>query len=118
MLSAAIASARRQPLTPETGFHGGAEGVVSSHIVNRSRPARFRTNGREVVFPREGDLWIAPLSGGNTDVFVIPAEGAPPDRLTYHPAAARTGRLSPVSHRIAAGSPTIDSRSTRAPASP
>jgi hypothetical protein len=75
------------------------------------------TNGREIVFTSEGDLWIAPITGGiarrvtaddgeerfahfsadggriafsgqyggNLDVFVIPAEGGVPKRLTYHP---------------------------------
>ncbi len=84
------------------------------------------TNGREVVFSSEGDLWVAPLSGGiarrltadegeeslahfspdgariafsgqhggNTDVFVIPAEGGPPNRLTYHPALVDGGGVT------------------------
>ncbi|WP_194851179.1 S41 family peptidase [Nonlabens antarcticus] len=61
----------------KSSISGGDAQRLTSDIGYESVP-HFSPDGKHIAFTGEYD--------GNTDVFVIPAQGGTPQRLTYHPA--------------------------------
>ena len=74
---------------------GGAAARLTSGTGTETDPA-FSPDGTRIAFTGEYD--------GNVDVFVIPAAGGVPKRLTWHPAADRVLGWTPDGKRILFGS--------------
>ena len=74
---------------------GGAAARLTSGAGTETDPA-FSPDGTRIAFTGEYD--------GNVDVFVIPAAGGVPKRLTWHPAADRVLGWTPDGKRILFGS--------------
>jgi tricorn protease len=70
---------------------GGAAQRLTAGNGMASRPL-FSPDGSEIAFTGTYD--------GNTDVYVIPASGGTPRRLTYHPSADRVVGWSPDGKKI------------------
>jgi tricorn protease len=78
-------------------FREGGDGVrLTSGIGIESDPA-FSPDGKLIAFTGEYD--------GNVDVFVVPASGGIPKRLTWHPAPDRVLGWTPDGRRIIFSSP-------------
>src|ERR1022692_1027672 len=89
-----------------------AIGATADEPLLLQKPTVSKTH---IVFAYAGDLWSVPRDGGdavrftgeydgNVDVFVIPASGGVPKRLTWHPAADRVLGWTPDGKRIIFGS--------------
>src|SRR6266481_7093409 len=74
---------------------GGAAVRLTSGAGVETDPA-FSPDGTRIAFTGEYD--------GNVDVFVVPASGGVPKRLTWHPAADRVLGWTPDGKRIIFGS--------------
>src|ERR1043166_9381640 len=75
---------------------GGDAVRVTSGAGSETDPA-FSPDGSRIAFTGEYD--------GNVDVFVMPASGGVPKRLTWHPAPDRVLGWTPDGKRILFGSP-------------
>ena len=62
------------------GLDGGDARRLTSALGTETSP-RFSPDGKWIAFTGQYD--------GNTDVYVIPAEGGSPKRLTWHPGPER-----------------------------
>ncbi|MCG6190822.1 S41 family peptidase [Maribellus maritimus] len=79
----------RQPTISENSIVFVYANDIWKAPINGGDAIRLTTNEGEESFPHfsPDEKWIAFTGeyGGNTDVYVIPAEGGSPQRLTWHP---------------------------------
>src|SRR5277367_6268731 len=86
----------QKPTLSKTHIVFAYAGDLTSGAGTETDPA-FSPDGKLIAFTGEYD--------GNVDVFVVPASGGVPKRLTWHPASDRVLGWTPDSKRIVFSSP-------------